>query len=138
AGVMSAMGRDIVVTDECAASGGQKSLRNLIQTDAAINPGNSGGALVDSSGAVIGINTATAGNAQGIGFAIPINIAKPIMQQAVENKKLSRPWLGISYEPITASVVQERHLAIDYGVLVTPGNAQPAVFTDSPAAPAGF
>ena len=103
-GVISAMGRDILVNDECAQRQAQKALRNLIQTDAAINPGNSGGALVDSSGEVIGINTATAGNAQGIGFAIPINIAKPIMQQAVDGKQLTRPWIGVFYQPVTPAL----------------------------------
>jgi S1-C subfamily serine protease len=138
-GVVSAMGRDIVVNDECG-NGGQKALRNLIQTDAAINPGNSGGALVDSSGAVIGINTATAGNAQGIGFAIPINIAKPIMQQAVDGQPLTRPWLGVYYQPITPAVKTAQNLPIDYGVVVKApeGSTDPSVIAGSPAAKAGI
>nr|MDQ3553453.1 trypsin-like peptidase domain-containing protein [Chloroflexota bacterium] len=72
AGVVSAMGREITVDDSCA-EGEVRRLNSLIQTDAAINPGNSGGALLDSTGRVIGVNTAVAGDAQGIGFAIPIN-----------------------------------------------------------------
>ncbi len=138
-GVISAMGRDIVVNDDCG-NGGQKSLRNLIQTDAAINPGNSGGALVDSSSAVIGINTATAGNAQGIGFAIPINIAKPIMQQAVGGQPLTRPWLGVYYLAITPAVKTAQNLPIDYGVVVKApaGSTDPSVIPGSPAAGAGI
>ncbi len=136
-GVVSALGRDIAVDDGCSR-GGQESLRNLIQTDAAINPGNSGGALVDSNGGVIGINTALAGDAQGIGFAIPINIAKPIMNQALQGKPLSRPWLGISYRPINASIEQEQHLQVDYGVLVASDNTHPAIWPNSPASDAGL
>ncbi len=83
----SAIGRSIDVEG--------KSLSNLIQTDTAINPGNSGGPLLDGAGNVIGIDTAVAANAQGIGFAIPINIAKPIIQQALNGKPLSRPWIGV-------------------------------------------
>lgn len=138
AGVVSALGRDIQVQDDCSQSG-QESLRNLIQTDAAINPGNSGGALVDSSGSVIGVNTALAGNAQGIGFAIPVNIAKPIIGQALQGKALSRPWIGIYYQPITTAIKQANSLPIDYGVLVIApsGSTQPAVLPNSPAATAG-
>jgi serine protease Do len=138
-GVVSAMGRDIVVNDDCG-NGGAKSLRNLIQTDAAINPGNSGGALVDSGGAVIGINTATAGNAQGIGFAIPINIAKPIMQQAVDGQPLTRPWIGVYYNPVTPALKTAESLPIDYGVLVQAPDTTvgPSVIADSPAAKAGI
>jgi serine protease Do len=138
AGVVSALGRDIDVADSCSASG-TESLRNLIQTDAAINPGNSGGALVDATGALIGINTAVAGNAQGIGFAIPINIAKPIMQQALKGKPLSRPWIGVYYQPVTATLKQQKSLPIDYGVLVAPpsGSSLPAVVANSPAEKAG-
>jgi len=136
-GVVSALGRNIDVADGCSRSGSE-SLRNLIQTDAAINPGNSGGALVDERGDLIGVNTALAGDAQGIGFAIPINIAKPIMTQALAGKKLSRPWLGISYEPITATFAQEQQLDTDYGVLVEAYNQQPAIWPGSPAANAGL
>ena len=89
AGIVSALGRSIDVE-----SG---RINNLIQTDTAINPGNSGGPLLDATGAVIGINTAVARTAEGIGFAIPINIAKPIMQQALAGKELERPWIGIRY-----------------------------------------
>ena len=75
-----------------------KPLNNLIQTDAAINPGNSGGPLLDADGNVIGINTAIARTRNGIGFAIPIDIARPIMDQAVAGQKLARPYIGIRYE----------------------------------------
>ena len=79
-GILSAEGRSITVADD--QTGQPRRLTNLLQTDAAINPGNSGGPLVDANGAVIGIDTATAGNAEGLGFAIPIDAAKAIMAQA--------------------------------------------------------
>jgi 2-alkenal reductase len=140
-GVVSALARDISVADECRTSGGgQRPLRNLIQTDAAINPGNSGGALVNSSGQVIGVNTAVAGNAQGIGFAIPINVAKPIMRQALAGEKLTRPWIGIYYEPITAEVKKTDNLPIDYGAWIHRAEDQtgPSIVANSPADKAGL
>ena len=138
-GVVSAMGRHIDVTDACR-SGRPATLRNLIQTDAAINPGNSGGALVGSDGSLIGINTAIAGGAQGIGFAIPINLAKPIIQQAVEGESLSRPWMGIYYTAITPVIQDQRGLPIGYGALIEiPEQLQEdAVRDGSPAASAGL
>ena len=139
AGVVSAMGRSIDVEDSCA-EGEMRRLNNLIQTDAAINPGNSGGALLDSTGRVIGVNTAVAGDAQGIGFAIPINIAKPIMRQAVEGEELSRPWMGVYYLEIDPALVASRDLLIDYGVIVLApqGSSDPAVIPGSPAEDAGL
>ena len=119
-GVVSAIGRRIDVADVCSGTGQLESLRDLIQTDAAINPGNSGGALVDVDGTLIGINTAIAGDAQGIGFAIPINLARPIMQQAVEGEALSRPWMGIWYTALTPVVQDQRGLLLGYGALVEP------------------
>ncbi|CAN5613515.1 hypothetical protein BH20CHL6_BH20CHL6_14510 [soil metagenome] len=138
-GVVSALGRDITVTDR--ETGQPRPLRNLIQTDAAINPGNSGGALVNSSGQVIGVNTAVAGDAQGIGFAIPINIAKPIMNQAVAGEELARPWMGFYYQEVDKALVDEQELPVDYGVLVSPPSSQPnlsAVLEGSPADEAGL
>jgi serine protease Do len=79
-GIVSALGREITVGDQMGF--GQQQLSNLIQTDAAINPGNSGGALINDQGEVIGINTAVAGSAEGIGFAIPINEAKQLIEEA--------------------------------------------------------
>jgi serine protease Do len=79
-GILSATGRDVTVQDE--QTGRPTTLHNLLQTDAAINPGNSGGPLLDASGAVIGINTAVAGGAQGLGFAIPINDAAALIAKA--------------------------------------------------------
>ena len=114
AGVVSGSGRDIQVSDDCS-NGQAMTIHHLIQTDAAINPGNSGGALVDSAGEVIGINTAVAGQAQGIGFAIPVDIAKPIMQQAVAGKQLARPYLGVIYQQVTPALEQAQKLPIDYG-----------------------
>jgi serine protease Do len=139
-GVVSALGRHIDVEDACSASGQADSLRNLIQTDAAINPGNSGGALVDAGGMLIGINTAIAGDAQGIGFAIPVNLARPIMQQAVEGETLSRPWMGIYYTALTPVLQDQRDLVLGYGALVEPPDdiSAAAVFADSPAGEAGL
>jgi serine protease Do len=139
-GVVSALGRQIDVDDTCSRSLRVESLQNLIQTDAAINPGNSGGALVDADGDLIGINTAIAGDAQGIGFAIPVNLARPIMQQAIEGESLSRPWMGIYYTTLTPVLQDQRGLLLGYGALVEPpeGFATDAVLPASPAAEAGL
>jgi S1-C subfamily serine protease len=82
-GIVSALGREITVGDEFG--GGQKTLSKLIQTDAAINPGNSGGALINDEGEVVGMNTAVSRSAEGIGFAIPINEALQLIDQAVRS-----------------------------------------------------
>src|SRR5262249_39560866 len=111
-GVVSALGRDIQVDDDCSHSG-HEALHNLIQTDAAINPGNSGGALVASVGAVTAITPAPEGDARGMGFAPPINTPKPLMDRGEGGKPLVRPWLGIESQPVTLSIVQSQHLPID-------------------------
>ena len=134
-GIVSATGRTVTVQ-----SGDR--LNNLIQTDAAINPGNSGGPLLDAIGDVIGINTAVATGSNGIGFAIPIDIARPIMQQALAGKPLSRPYIGIRYEPITPQVQARDKLSLDHGALVSraqdgSGGALEAVVANGPAAKAG-
>ena len=135
AGIISAFGRTIQVQDGT-------QLRNLIQTDAAINPGNSGGALLDAAGNVVGINTAVAQTAEGIGFAIPINIAKPIMQQALAGQKLARPWIGIRYQELTQQMADQGKLPVREGAWLQPASASgatdPAVVPDSPAAKAGL
>jgi S1-C subfamily serine protease len=84
-----------------------KTLRNVIQTDAAINQGNSGGALVNLNGELVGINTAIvstsmAGGSIGIGFSIPINDARPVVSQLIQYGRVIRPWIGIKYEPLAA------------------------------------
>jgi S1-C subfamily serine protease len=135
-GVVSGLGRQIVAGSQATSSSEQ--LNNLIQTDAAINPGNSGGPLLDSAGQVIGVNTAVSQDAQGIGFAIPIDVAKPIMQQAVDGKSLTRPWIGIYYQPVTKQLADERNLSVETGVIVDANGNRPAVFPGSPAAAAGL
>jgi serine protease Do len=136
-GVVSGLGRQIQAGDVTDLSGEQ--LNNLIQTDAAINPGNSGGPLLNSAGQVIGVNTAVAGSAQGIGFAIPIDVAKPLMQQALAGKQLTRPWIGVYYVPVTKEIASERKLPVENGALVdAPGNAGPAVVAGGPAERAGL
>ncbi len=133
-GIISALGRNGLP--------GFNQYQDFIQTDAAINPGNSGGPLVDASGRVIGITTATAQPATGIGFAIPINIARPIMQQALAGEKLARPFIGIAY------VLVDRGLAADFSLPVTSGawvhkedssgNSIEAVDAGSPGEKAGI
>ncbi len=137
-GVISATGRQLVVTDPVTNE--RRRLRNLIQTDAAINPGNSGGPLVDTSGSVIGVSTAFAEGAQGIFFAIPINIAKPIMRQAIAGEELTRPWIGIIYVAVDRNLAEQNDLAIDYGAWIAPetGSGEAPIIPDSPAANAGL
>jgi len=136
-GIVSAKGRTI------QAESTTQPLNNLIQTDAAINPGNSGGPLLDAAGNVVGINTAIARDSTGIGFAIPINIAKPIMDQAVAGEDLARPYLGVRYEPVTVQSAKERNLPVDHGALLRPGTSadgsqRPAVEPNGPADEAGL
>jgi S1-C subfamily serine protease len=142
-GIVSALGRDIsVLGDTPTTVGTTINLHGLIQTDAAINPGNSGGPLVDASGKVIGISTASAATASGIGFAIPINVAKPIMQQALAGETLSRPFIGVSYSLITKALASEYGLPLEQGAWVhkedTSGDAVPAVTVGSPGEAAGI
>jgi serine protease Do len=124
-GIVSAKGRGLRIAE----------YEDFIQTDAAINPGNSGGALVNLRGELIGINTAIAsrsGGYQGIGFAIPTNMAKPIMEQLMKDGKVSRGYLGVGIATMSAQVQQQYDLPTDKGVLVA------SVEDGSPAAKAGL
>jgi S1-C subfamily serine protease len=134
-GILSATGRSIDVE-----SG---RINNLLQTDTAINPGNSGGPLLDIGGNVIGINTAIAANANGIGFAIPINIARPIMEQAVAGQKLARPYIGIRYQMLDLQTADQLKLSVHDGAYVdggqdASGQTAPAVVSGGPADKAGI
>src|SRR5438105_4211016 len=110
-GVVSALNRNIELPNLV--------VENLIQTSAAINPGNSGGALVDSSGSVIGINTAIIPNAQGIGFAIPSDVAREEMDQLIANGRVIRPWVGVIYGgEVDPQAAKSYKLGTDHGVVV--------------------
>ena len=100
---------------------------DLIQTDASINPGNSGGPLVDSSGMVVGVNTANIPFAQGIGFAIPINSARRIAKEIIEHGRVVRPFVGIAGLTLTREIAESYNLRQDRGVLVVRvGRGSPA------------
>ena len=111
AGIVSALEREIVVGD-AAGIQAPESLRHLIQHDAAINPGNSGGPLLAGDGSVIGINTAMAGGSQGIGFAIPIDLAKPIVTQVLAGDPIRRPYIGIFFTEIDAQLAEDEDLPV--------------------------
>ena len=124
-GVVSALNRSIQVPGLV--------IENLIQTDAAINPGNSGGALADSAGAVIGINTAIVQQAQGIGFAIPIDTARAIMDQLISRGHVTRPFVGIVWGgDVDANIARQYNLPVDRGIIVR------EVEANGPAARAGI
>jgi len=124
-GVVSAKGRPVTIQD--------RNYKNLIQTDAAINPGNSGGPLINLSGQVIGINTAVNESAQGIGFAIPINTAKGVLQDLMNGQKVVRPYMGISMSDLNDSIIQQLGLSANTkGVLIV------QTASGSPAANAGL
>jgi len=125
-GIVSALGRSHL---------GINTFENFIQTDAAINPGNSGGALVDVNGNLVGINTAIysrTGGSHGIGFAIPVSSAKSIMEQIIQNGTVTRGWIGVEAQEITAE------LAESFGLPDTDGALIAGVVRGSPADTAGI
>ncbi len=125
-GIVSAVGR---------ANVGIADYEDFIQTDAAINPGNSGGAMVNTHGELVGINTAIftqSGGYMGIGFAVPSNMAKSIMESLAKSGKVVRGWLGISIQEVTPQLAKEFGLKEPKGALVSD------VLPDSPAEKAGF
>jgi serine protease Do len=118
-GVISALQRHLHVENHM--------YEDLIQTDASINPGNSGGPLVDSSGQVIGVNTANIPFAQGIGFAIPINNARKIAKEIIQHGRVPRPYLGISGLTLNRDIAESYSIPHEKGVLVVRvGRGSPA------------
>ena len=125
-GIISATGRNQL---------GLNTFEDFIQTDAAINPGSSGGALIDADGRLVGINTAIftrTGGSQGIGFAIPVNLARDVMRQLVEHGQVVRGWLGVEGTNIPTELVETYQLKDNHGVVITD------VFPKGPAAEAGL
>jgi serine protease DegS len=125
-GIISATGRDQL---------GITAYEEFIQTDAAINPGNSGGALVNARGELIGINSAIysrSGGSQGIGFAIPISLAKGVMKQIIEQGHVVRGWLGIEAQDLTLQLAESFGVSINNGVIIA------GVLSDGPADKAGL
>lgn len=135
-GILSGLSRSI----DAGSAEGSEHLDQLMQTDAAINPGNSGGPVLDSSGHVIGVAVATAGGASNISFAILGNSAKSVFESVQKTGKISRPYLGVRYIPITDEIKKKNNLDIDYGVLVQRGDGkgEVAVVPGSPADKAGI
>ncbi len=115
-GVLSAREREIVIHDR--ETNRQRPYSNLMQTDAAINPGNSGGPLLNAKGQVVGINTAVSIQAQGIGFAIPINTAKEVLEDLISDGKIIRPFIGVTIKNLTEDVIEHFGLDSDKGVII--------------------
>ncbi len=137
-GIISGYGRNLQASDQ--QGGNSETLQNLFQTDAAINQGNSGGPLVNMNGEVIGINTALAGgNAQNIGFSIPINDVSSLIKSVLATGKLERPYLGVRYVSLTDEYAVQYGLNTKRGAYVAPSNGEtPSVLTGSPAEKAGL
>jgi len=123
-GVVSAKGRPMTI--------GDREYKNLIQTDAAINPGNSGGPLLSITGELIGINTAVNAQAQGIGFAIPINTAKEVLDQLIKEGKVLRPYIGVGLRDVDRQIGSQLGIPVSQGVMVA------QVMPNTPAARAGL
>ena len=124
-GIVSALGRSHL---------GINTFENFIQTDAAVNPGNSGGALVDTNGALVGINTAIysqSGGSMGIGFAIPVSLARNVMEQIIKTGSVTRGWIGVEVQPITQELADSFHMPSTTGALIA------GVMRGSPADKAG-
>ena len=125
-GIVSALGRNQL---------GINTFENFIQTDAAINPGNSGGALVDTNGNLLGINTAIysrSGGNMGIGFAIPVSTAKQVLEGIVKDGQITRGWIGVEPNDLTAELAETFDVKTRQGVIIT------GVLRDGPAARAGI
>lgn len=133
-GIISGYGRNVTAADET----GTETLENLFQTDASINEGNSGGPLVNIYGEVIGVNTAVAGEAENIGFAIPINDVKGLVTGVLNKGKLERPYLGVRYVALNDDYAMQNNLSVKRGAYITSGGSGQAIVPDSPAAKAGL
>lgn len=132
-GIISGKGRPVAAQDGNTVA----SLTDLLQTDAAINPGNSGGPLLNMAGQVIGMNTAVAADAQGIGFAIPVNSIKGLLKGVLSSGEVRRAYLGVNYIPITPEVIKRYDLSVRNGAYVFNGDSPP-VISGSPADKAGI
>jgi serine protease Do len=135
-GVVSGIGRTITAS----GSGGGGVIEEAIQTDAAISPGNSGGPLLDLNGKVVGVNTAVSNRGENIGFAIPINEAKRIIDSIEKHGRIVRPWLGVRYMMLNERVATLNNLDVNEGALLIRGDSREelAVIPGSPADKAGL
>jgi len=136
-GVVSGIGRKVIAG---GVLGQSETLEGVIQTDAAINSGNSGGPLIDLNARVVGINTAISRQGQLIGFSIPINQAKNVIESVEKHGRIVRPFLGVRYTLINEKIAETNNLEVDYGALIIKGSAQEelAVIPGSPADKAGL
>jgi len=136
-GVVSGLSRSITAGNEL---GQAEQLDEVIQTDAAINPGNSGGPLLNTAGQVIGVNVAMAVGSENIGFALPANVAREVVESVQESGRIVRPYLGVRYTMVTSVLVEKNKLPVDYGALVARGETaeELAVLPGSPADKAGL
>jgi serine protease Do len=131
-GIISGLNRNVTAG---SAFGDAETLSDIIQTDAAINPGNSGGPLLDIAGNVIGINVAVAQGAENIGFAIPIDQVKRVIDEVKTTGKISTPYLGVRYAVIDEAARKENGLPYNYGAVVIRGT-KPTEFAVVPGSPA--
>lgn len=131
-GIISGLKRNIVASDGMSRG---EMLSDVIQTDASINRGNSGGPLLDLRGNVIGVNVAVASQAENIGFAIPVDLVRDLLERLQDDGSIDRPRLGIRYQTITKALAKEEELPFDYGAIVVRGERrnQLAVIPGSPA-----
>lgn len=136
-GVVSGLSRSVTAGD---GRGMSEALSHVIQTDAAINPGNSGGPLLNLSGQVVGVDTAIVQGSQNIGFALPINSIKSVIDSVRTTGKIVRPYIGLRYQPVTPEMKEANNLTVDYGVIVKAGQDknQLAVIPGSPGDKAGI
>jgi S1-C subfamily serine protease len=139
-GIISGYGRSVQASDASGSSDSSENLIDLFQTDAAINEGNSGGPLVNLNGQVIGLNTAIAGNAQNVGFSIPMNDMTGLIKQIMDKGKIERPYLGIHYVLLTDDYAYQYNLDTKRGAYIPPATdtSGPSVVPDSPADKAGL
>lgn len=136
AGIISGHGRDVQAGNQSGAA--TENLTDLFQTDAAINPGNSGGPLVNINGEVIGINTALAGGANNIGFAIPINDVKGLISSVLATGELKQPYLGVRYVSLMDDIANQYNLGVNHGAYIVPSADGSSIVPGSPAAKAGL
>jgi len=136
-GVVSGLSRSITAGN---GFGQNEQLNEVLQTDAAINPGNSGGPLLNLSGQVIGVNVAIAQGSQNVGFALPANDIKKVVESVQKTGKISRAYIGVRYTTITPAIKEANNLSVDYGALVIRGDSTQdlAVIPGSPANKAGI